>query len=138
MYPQSGVVTLISITTLQAIDARYTEVAARVGSDQEVTFEGEQITLDIPKDGIVLESGWTITPHTYPGVSLMLLYCLLTALSTELEIHSLLLLLCIETPDYALQWFITSNFVLIFLTRSPNARLTVLNLASECPPASSM
>ena len=100
MYPQSGVVTLISITTLQAIDARYTEVAARVGSDQEVTFEGEQITLDIPKEGIALESGWTITPHTYPGVSLVLLYCLLTALSTELEIHSLLLLLytlCIET-----------------------------------------
>ena len=98
---QSGVLTLISITTLQAIDARYTEVAARVGSDQEVTFEGEQITLDIPKEGIVLESGWTITPHTYPGVSLMLLYCLLTALSTEL--HSLLLLLytlCIETADY--------------------------------------
>ena len=33
-------------------------------------FEEEQITLDIPKKGLVLESGWTITPHTYPGVSL--------------------------------------------------------------------
>ena len=55
---------------LQAIDAKYAEVAARVGPDQEVMFEEEQITLDIPKKGLVLESGWTITPHTYPGVSL--------------------------------------------------------------------
>ena len=56
---------------LQAIDAKFThEVAASVGPDQEVMFEEEQITLDIPKKGLVLESGWTITPHTYPGVSL--------------------------------------------------------------------
>jgi len=33
-------------------------------------FEGENITLDIPKEGLVLESGWTITPHTHPGVKL--------------------------------------------------------------------
>ena len=54
---------------LQAIDDRYAEAAARMGPDQEVIFEGEQITLDIPKEGIALESGWTITPFTYPGVS---------------------------------------------------------------------
>ena len=54
---------------LQTVDAKYAEVAARVGPDQEVMFEEEQITLDIPKKGLVLESGWTITPHTYPGVS---------------------------------------------------------------------
>ena len=54
---------------LQAIDAKYAEVAARVGPDQEVMFEKEQITLDIPKEGLLLESGWTITPHTHPGVS---------------------------------------------------------------------
>ena len=41
-----------------------------MGPDQEVMFEEEQITLDIPKEGIVLDSGWTITPHTYPGVSI--------------------------------------------------------------------
>ena len=57
---------------LQAIDAKYAEVAARLGPDQEVIFEGEQITLDIPKEGIVLDSGSTIPPHTYPGVSI---YC---------------------------------------------------------------
>ena len=41
-----------------------------MGPDQEVVFEAEGIALDIPMDGVVLESGWTITPHTYPGVSL--------------------------------------------------------------------
>ena len=55
---------------LQAVDAKYTKVAARVGPDQEVTFEQDQITLDIPKEGLVLENGWTIIPHIYPGVSL--------------------------------------------------------------------
>ena len=57
---------------MQAIDAKYAEIAARLGPDQEVMFEEEQITLDIPEEGLVLESGWTITPHTYPGVSLAL------------------------------------------------------------------
>ena len=40
-----------------------------MGPDQEVMFEEEQISLDIPEEGIVLESGWRIIPHTYPGVS---------------------------------------------------------------------
>ena len=57
---------------LQAIDAKYTEIAAIVSPDVEVMFEDDQITLDIPKEGLVLESGWTITPHTYPGVSELL------------------------------------------------------------------
>ena len=34
-------------------------------------FEEEKITLDIPKEGVVLGNGWTITPDTYPGVSLI-------------------------------------------------------------------
>jgi len=33
-------------------------------------FEEEDITLNIPKEGLALESGWTITPLTHPGVSL--------------------------------------------------------------------
>ena len=41
-----------------------------MGPDQEVMFEGENITLDIPKEGLVLKSGWAITPHTHPGVNL--------------------------------------------------------------------
>ena len=58
------------VCLLQTVDAKYAKVTAGVGPDQEVIFEEEQITLDIPKEGLVLESGWTITPHTHPGVSL--------------------------------------------------------------------
>ena len=43
---------------------------ARKGPYQVVVFEGDMISLDIPKGGVVLESGWGITPATYPGVSL--------------------------------------------------------------------
>ena len=59
-----------------------------MGPDQEVMFEEEQITLDIPEEGIVLESGWTITPHTYPGVSSCctnMTKCVLTTKDCETE-----------------------------------------------------
>ena len=55
---------------LQAIDTKYNKAAATEGPNQEVIFEEEQITLNIPKEGIVLGSGWTIIPHAHPGVSL--------------------------------------------------------------------
>ena len=61
---------LLFLFLLQAIDAKYAGAAASVGPSQEVIFEEEQITLDIPKGGILLENGWTITPYAYPGVSL--------------------------------------------------------------------
>ena len=54
---------------MQAVNAGYAEANARMGPYQEVMFKEEKISLDIPKEGIVLENGWTITPHTYPQVS---------------------------------------------------------------------
>ena len=59
---------------MQAVDAKYAESAARVGPDQEVMFEEEMITLDIAAEGVVLENGWTITPHIHPGVGLFKFY----------------------------------------------------------------
>ena len=41
-----------------------------MGPDQEVIFEEEHITLDIEAGGVVLENGWTISPDTYPRVSI--------------------------------------------------------------------
>ena len=55
---------------LQAIDRKYTEAAATVGPDQEVTFENDNISLDIAAEGLVLENGWIITPYTHPAVGL--------------------------------------------------------------------
>ena len=57
---------------MQAVDAKYSELAAGVGPGSEVIFENDQITLDIPEEGLVLESGWTVTTRTYPGVSELL------------------------------------------------------------------
>ena len=57
-----------------------------MGPDQEVMFERERITLDIPKEGVVLESGWTITPHTYPGVSLVCL-SMRVGISCIMQLH---------------------------------------------------
>lgn len=57
---------------LQAIETKY---AGRPLSDDdselEIEFQEPQnrISLDIPKGGKVLESGWKITPMSHPGVS---------------------------------------------------------------------
>jgi len=51
---------------LQAVNAEYAKANARMGPYQEVMFKEEMITLDIPEEGIALESGWTITPLTFP------------------------------------------------------------------------
>ena len=79
-----------SVCLLQTVDAKYAEVTARVGPDQEVIFEEEQITLDIPKEGLLLESGWTITPHTYPGVSLC--ECAIIYFAKTVSIYTLIFL----------------------------------------------
>ena len=58
---------------LQAANAKYAKATAKVGPSQMVMFEGDEITLDIAVEGVVLENGWTITPYTHPGVSHIIL-----------------------------------------------------------------
>ena len=55
---------------MQAVDAKYIENAAKVGPNQMVTFEEDEIKLDIVVEGVDLKNGWTIIPYTHPGVSL--------------------------------------------------------------------
>jgi len=43
-------------------------MCARVGPHQKVMFAGKEITLDIPRVGITLDTGWTVTPLVHPGV----------------------------------------------------------------------
>ena len=59
---------------LQAVDTNYTNAAAKAGPSQVVMFEGDEIKLDVAVEGVVLENGWTITPYTHPGVSLIAYY----------------------------------------------------------------
>ena len=58
---------MLLLFQLQAVD---TKGATMMGPDREVMFEGEEFTLDVSKEGIMLESEWTITPPANPVVSL--------------------------------------------------------------------
>jgi len=41
-----------------------------VTCELEVEFEGDNITIDIAKEGVVLQDGWKITPCSHPRVIL--------------------------------------------------------------------
>ena len=54
---------------MQVVKNEYAENCAESGCYQLVTFEQEVISLNIPRAGIVLDSGWSICPMTHPAVS---------------------------------------------------------------------
>lgn len=59
-------------TELQAIETKFAHRIVKDGGiELEVEFQEPEnsISLDIPRGGQVLESGWKITPITHPGVS---------------------------------------------------------------------
>ena len=58
----------INLLTLQVINQNYKEKGAIEGPDQDIEFEEDRITMDIPEEGF-LTSGWTITALTPPMVS---------------------------------------------------------------------
>ena len=72
---------------LQAIDSKYTEIAAKVGPEQEVTFQNDNISLDIAAEGLKLQNGWTINPYTYPGVSLHYLTAIAKIIFITLSVY---------------------------------------------------
>lgn len=45
-------------------------MSAIEGPNQEVEFEADTITLDVPKEGITTEEGWKIKPLAHPMVKL--------------------------------------------------------------------
>ena len=59
---------MVHVFLSQAVCTEYATMGARVGSHQKVMFAGKEITLDIPLEGITLDTGWTITPLVHPGV----------------------------------------------------------------------
>ena len=56
----------------QATDFKYATYKCTVGFEREVEFEGDEITLDIAEEGVILPDGWKITPCSHPKVSLSL------------------------------------------------------------------
>ena len=48
------------------MEAFYSKKGAEAGPYLEVTFDGDEVSLEIPEDGINLLSGWSILPLVYP------------------------------------------------------------------------
>ena len=54
----------------QATDFKYATYKCKVTCELEVEFEGDEITPDIAKEGVILPDGWKITPCNHPRVIL--------------------------------------------------------------------
>ena len=54
---------------MQVVKNEYAESCGESECCQLVTFDQEVISLDIPTEGIVLDSGWSICSMTHPAVS---------------------------------------------------------------------
>ena len=59
---------LMITVTLQAVQQHYTARGATIGPDWPVEFESDSISLQLPYDGITLESGWRIYLRVPPVV----------------------------------------------------------------------
>ena len=53
---------------LQVVKKHYDGLDAILDSDQEVVFEADEITLDIPSDGRTIKKSWKIVPLIKPKV----------------------------------------------------------------------
>lgn len=51
---------------MQAVQDFYSKKGAEAGPYFSVTFDRDEVSLDIPKEGITLSSGWSILPLIYP------------------------------------------------------------------------
>ena len=55
-------------TLLQVVKEHYGHFATQEAT-LRVRFGCNEITLDVPEDGLVTREGWRITPRSYPTVS---------------------------------------------------------------------
>ena len=44
----------------------YSKKGAEAGPYMQVTFVEDEVSLDIPEEGIALPSGWSLVPLVYP------------------------------------------------------------------------
>ena len=61
----------VQLLPIQVVEEFYsTKLHVREDIEMSLGFEGEMITLSIPRSGEILQSGWTIKPRYDPIVSL--------------------------------------------------------------------
>ena len=60
---------IVFLDCLQAVKHYFSQLGAKLDLSLEVSFQKDEITLDIPEE-VETEEGWKITPISYPLVSL--------------------------------------------------------------------
>ena len=53
---------------LQVVQREYTAKGATVGPDLQIKFGSDLISLELPSEGVTLESGWKLVPLFNPMV----------------------------------------------------------------------
>ena len=56
---------------LKESKAKYEEMNAQIGYERSIDFESDQITLDIPEEGISDHNGWKLLPQAPLAVSFL-------------------------------------------------------------------
>lgn len=56
----------IHLITCQEVQSHYSKLGAEAGPIFAVIFYRDEVSLDIPREGIRLPSGWSLTPLKYP------------------------------------------------------------------------
>ena len=68
---------------LQTVTKYYSEEKAESRLRKTIVLDGDEVTLDIPEDGIKLDNGWSIVPMTHPAsvslTSVHITFCLESA-----------------------------------------------------------
>lgn len=54
------------LITCQKVEGFYSKLGAEAGAYFRMFFDGDEVSLDIPEEGILLPSGWSLTPLVYP------------------------------------------------------------------------
>ena len=81
----------------------YLSQGAEIGPRLQVAFDGDEASLDIPKEGITLPSGWSLLPVIYPAK-------VITCSMYDCKSTPLLILLVSHTPR---------NFTFFLLSGEP-------------------
>ena len=51
---------------MQNVENFYTKNKAEIGPRFEVIFDEDEVSLEVPEDGITLPNGWSLLPLVYP------------------------------------------------------------------------
>ena len=66
----------VCLFSCQEVETFYSSKGAEGGPYLDVTFNGDEVSLNIPEDGITLPSGWSLLPLAYPTKVRVYSFCI--------------------------------------------------------------